>query len=400
MDGEVRSAWGEPPTVADMSRTIALDEAGADRVMRLLRSQPRSAPSEDSARPLPGPASRGFVPEAPPGAVRPAERARLPQWLPGDGSVARGTRAEQEPPREAPPTGTRQGSETGQGRRSCLGSIGASPRSAAGGGRHRSPEPRVLTIPASLRNGPHRVRVTVVVVVLGLALLAGVVFALRVVAAGRAGEAVPVNARPGLVSRSVPTGMTGVSTGLSSGMGSAPNDVSSSGWTASVSASGPSLRVHVVGEIAGPGVVSVPPGSRVIDVITAAGGALKSSDLKRINLARVVVDGEQVHVPAPGEEILAGAYGSTLGVGGAGAVGGSGAGGSASGAGSSNSARVNLNTADLATLDTLPGVGPVLAQRILDWRAAHGRFTSVDELGEVSGIGEKLLAVVATKVTV
>jgi competence protein ComEA len=61
---------------------------------------------------------------------------------------------------------------------------------------------------------------------------------------------------------------------------------------------------------------------------------------------------------------------------------------------------VNLNTADLAQLDTLPGVGPVLAQRILDWRSAHGRFSSVDELGEVSGIGEKLLAQLTPKVTV
>ena len=60
---------------------------------------------------------------------------------------------------------------------------------------------------------------------------------------------------------------------------------------------------------------------------------------------------------------------------------------------------VSLNTADLAALDTLPGVGPVLAQRILDWRTAHGRFTSIDELGEVSGIGEKLLAQLRPLVT-
>ena len=60
---------------------------------------------------------------------------------------------------------------------------------------------------------------------------------------------------------------------------------------------------------------------------------------------------------------------------------------------------VSLNTADLAALDTLPGVGPVLAQRILDWRTAHGRFTSIDELGEVSGIGEKLLAQLSPLVT-
>ena len=61
---------------------------------------------------------------------------------------------------------------------------------------------------------------------------------------------------------------------------------------------------------------------------------------------------------------------------------------------------VDLNSADLATLDTLPGVGPVLAQRIVDWRAEHGRFSSVDELGEVSGIGDKLLAQIGPKVRV
>ena len=68
-------------------------------------------------------------------------------------------------------------------------------------------------------------------------------------------------------------------------------------------------------------------------------------------------------------------------------------------AGEGRPGRVSLNTADLAALDTLPGVGPVLAQRILDWRTAHGRFTSIDELGEVSGIGEKLLAQLSPLVT-
>jgi competence protein ComEA len=61
---------------------------------------------------------------------------------------------------------------------------------------------------------------------------------------------------------------------------------------------------------------------------------------------------------------------------------------------------IDLNTADASALDSLPGVGPVLAQRILDWRAQHGRFTSVDELGEVSGIGDKILAQISPKVTV
>ena len=83
-----------------------------------------------------------------------------------------------------------------------------------------------------------------------------------------------------------------------------------------------------------------------------------------------------------------------------GAPGGGGAGaGSSAGVGSVGGL-VDLNTADAAALDSLPGVGPVLAQRILDWRTQHGRFTSVDELGEVSGIGDKILAQLRPKVTV
>ena len=80
---------------------------------------------------------------------------------------------------------------------------------------------------------------------------------------------------------------------------------------------------------------------------------------------------------------------------------GAGAGaGAPAASGGSAPALINLNSADLAQLDTLPGVGPVLAQRILDWRAQHGRFTSVDELGEVSGIGDTLLAQLTPKVSV
>ena len=149
--------------------------------------------------------------------------------------------------------------------------------------------------------------------------------------------------------------------------------------------------VHVVGHVRRPGVRSLPQGSRVADAVEAAGGATSKADLSRLNLARVLVDGEQVRVPAPGDPVDAGGTASSGGAGGVGTGGGAGAG--------SSGAKVSLNTADLTALDTLPGVGPVLAQRILDWRAAHGRFTSVDELGEVSGIGEKLLAQLSPLVT-
>ncbi len=122
---------------------------------------------------------------------------------------------------------------------------------------------------------------------------------------------------------------------------------------------------------------SLPAGSRVADAVDAAGGATGGADLSAVNLARVLVDGEQVRVPAEGEAPVAPP-----------ASPGGGASGGSSGA---PAAPVSLSTADAGTLDGLPGIGPVLAQRIVDWRTAHGRFSSVDELAEVSGIGEKLL---------
>lgn len=146
--------------------------------------------------------------------------------------------------------------------------------------------------------------------------------------------------------------------------------------------------VDVVGRVARPGLVRLRQGARVADAITSAGGASRGADLGALNLARLLVDGEQVRVPKVGDASVA-ATGS--------APGGSSPGPGA--AGTADAPAVSLNSADLASLDSLPGVGPVLAQRILDWRAAHGRFTSIDELGEVSGIGDKLMARLRPRVT-
>ncbi|WP_235915700.1 ComEA family DNA-binding protein, partial [Puerhibacterium puerhi] len=140
--------------------------------------------------------------------------------------------------------------------------------------------------------------------------------------------------------------------------------------------------VHVVGQVVAPGLVTLPDGSRVADAVDAAGGPTDEADLSALNLARTVVDGEQLRVPAPGEEVEA-----APAPGGAATGSGGGGGGGAGGAG----AVVDLNTADEAALDTLPGIGPALAGRILAWREENGRFTSVDELDEVSGIGPALL---------
>ncbi len=133
---------------------------------------------------------------------------------------------------------------------------------------------------------------------------------------------------------------------------------------------GVQVQVHVVGQVRKPGVVSLSESGRVQDAIEAAGGATGKADLAQMNLARKVVDGERILVPKPGEELPDEVAG--------------GSDNPASAVGS----LVDLNTATVAQLDELPGVGPVLAGRIVEWRDANGRFATVDDLNEVSGIGD------------
>ena len=147
--------------------------------------------------------------------------------------------------------------------------------------------------------------------------------------------------------------------------------------------------VHVAGAVRRPGLVELAPGARVADAVAAAGGVTSRADAASVNLARPVLDGEQVVVLRRG---AAGGPGPAPGTGpapGPGAAPGEAAG--APGSRGTTNPLVDLNAATLDTLDSLPGIGPVLAQRILDWRTAHGRFSSVEELGEVSGIGEATL---------
>ncbi len=148
-----------------------------------------------------------------------------------------------------------------------------------------------------------------------------------------------------------------------------------------VPTTGATVVVHVAGAVLAPGVVTLPVGARVADAVTAAGGAGADAELSAVNLARLVVDGEQVYVPAVGETPAPPPQAPPGGS--AGPAPPPAAGTPQAGAGDV----VDLNTADLAQLDTLPGVGPAIAQRILDWRAENGSFTSVEDLLEVSGIG-------------
>ncbi|MDQ1288669.1 MAG: competence protein ComEA [Actinomycetota bacterium] len=152
--------------------------------------------------------------------------------------------------------------------------------------------------------------------------------------------------------------------------------------------SGPpgTVVVDVAGRVRRPGLVRLPSGSRVWDAVTAAGGVGSGARLDQLNLARPLTDGEQVRVPGPGDPLPVQQPPSAVpGV----PVPGVSVG---SGVASPGGGRVDLNRATQVDLDALPGVGPVLAGRILAWRDAHGRFSRVEELGEVTGIGDKLLA--------
>jgi len=149
---------------------------------------------------------------------------------------------------------------------------------------------------------------------------------------------------------------------------------------AAVASPGASVVVDVAGKVRRPGVATLPAGSRVVDAIRRAGGARPGVDLTSLNLARVLVDGEQILVGAAAAPGVAASASSQPGA-------------------ASTGALVNLNSATLDQLDSLPGVGPVTAQKILDWRTAHGAFTAIDELLEVDGIGDKTLADMAPHLT-
>lgn len=131
---------------------------------------------------------------------------------------------------------------------------------------------------------------------------------------------------------------------------------------------GGEIYVHVLGSVEHPGLYVLAPGARLVDAVAAAGGTTANADLAAVNLARVLADGEQVPIPAVGARPASGAPAAP------------------------DDGVVDLNTADEGALESLPRIGPALAERIIAWRDEHGPFRSVDDLLAVPGIGEKLLS--------
>lgn len=201
------------------------------------------------------------------------------------------------------------------------------------------------------------------------------------VAAQPTGAAAPVEPLVALPSGSSAGSGSGPVPGPGAGAGAG------AGPGATATASPASVTVDVTGKVRRPGIVVLGVGARVTDALEAAGGPRRGVDLSSLNLARVLVDGEQVVVGGP-------AVAGVPGPGVPGAVPG------LPGAGTGTGVLVNLNTAGQAELETLPQVGPVTAQAILAWRTEHGGFTRVDELLEVDGIGAKTLERLLPHVTV
>lgn len=353
------------------TRARARDGPASYRRRMPFRAAPRPPDLERVARVLEGGRAGGWVPSAPAPTSVPGSRSRQD---PGDGSLLRTV--------EGPVAGpvaaavrrlTERATEDDEVAR-----LDADLR--------RARRPAVLTVPDELRAGRRGVSSAAVVSLLALVVAVGCAFVLRVLWAERSSSA------PG----SAPGPSRGVQVeGMSAAPARVPVTGAVTGGRSSSSAGAPTagaeVVVHVVGQVVRPGLVRLRQGARVADAIAAAGGTRTGADVSVLNLARLVVDGEQVWVGRRGEPAPGGA--GSRGSGGSVGTGTTSAGSSPSGS------AVSLNAADVATLDTLPGVGPVLAQRIIDWRTEHGRFTSVDELGEVSGIGDKLMAQLRARVT-
>ena len=181
--------------------------------------------------------------------------------------------------------------------------------------------------------------------------------------------------------------------------GPSPSASASAGAAPSAPGAG-RVMVHVLGAVRRSGVVELPASSRVGEALERAGGATDDADLDRLNLARVLTDGERLYVPRVGQQEVPEALGPVADGAAAGPTAGAVGGGDTAGTGVEGSAVVDLNTADQTALETLPGIGPGLAGRIIAWRDEHGRFTAVEDLLDVSGIGDVRFAELRDRVRV
>ena len=207
--------------------------------------------------------------------------------------------------------------------------------------------------------------------------------------------------------RSLPRGVQIETAGAVSGPSAAPGSAAPhsgaapTGGPAGVSGAPPTaaptaipapttMFVHVAGEVARPGVYGLPAGARVVDALEAAGGPTARAVLDALNLAAPLADGQQVLVPRRGQVISLSPPGTAPGT----------TTPAPSATAATGGALVNINTASASELETLPGIGEVLAQTIVDHRTEHGPFASVDALEDVSGIGPSTLEEIRDLVTV
>jgi competence protein ComEA len=179
-------------------------------------------------------------------------------------------------------------------------------------------------------------------------------------------------------------GVTPAAAPFNSGSSPVAGAPPSAALSPSTSLSAATLIVDVTGAVRRPGVFEFQPGDRVIDAVHRAGGALEKADLTLLNLAAPLSDGQQILVPKQGAAAPSGVVPI----------------GSAQPGTGTTGATVNINTADEPTLETLNGVGPVLAASIIQYRTEHGPFASIDQLDEVSGIGPATLEDLRSQVTV
>ena len=222
-------------------------------------------------------------------------------------------------------------------------------------------------------------------------LILALALALRavLVSTGTGGHEAPAAAGASATMRPPPAG-----TAASPGMKPVPVPTTgSAAGPGGLSATSGSVVVHVTGAVSRPGVVTLPPGSRVTDAINAVGGASAEADTQQLNLARVLTDGEQIRVPRIGEVLPdpapqpGGAATPSVGT----------APGKTNG---DASGTININTASASELEKLPGIGPALAQRIVEYRDSHGPFASVDALTDVPGVGKAKLEGLREQATV